>query len=394
MAAERLLTIGRPEARDAPGASRVEADVDGTRVWFESPDVALVPAPEAFASAFLLPGLAARARLRSEATLDPAWLAGSRELVKIFREWWRYPRLEPEGAAGAAAAPAPAPAAFGPPAAPGAAPADPRLRGLFFSGGVDSFHGLLCCGERVDLLVFVHGFDVPLADAPRLEAAFASVRTVAAATGVRAALVRTNLRAHPLMRAAPWERANGGALIGVAHALGGQVREMLVPSSVMRGRERSWGSHWRTDPLFGSSRVRIRQVGETRRKVDKIRELAPETLPRTHLRVCWENRAPTGNCSRCGKCVLTRLVLADCGVLDQYPVLAGTATLAADVDALPTDSHRLSLTDLLETARLDPDTLRAARALLGRVRHGRHPLVRARRAALRALLAWTGRARA
>ena len=390
MAAERLLTIGRPGARDAPGASRIEADVDGTRVWFESPDVALAPAPEAFASAFLLPGLAVRARLRSEAPLDPAWLAGSRELVKIFHEWWRYPRLEPEGAAAAAGATA----ATGPPAGADAAPADPRLRGLFFSGGVDSFHGLLCCGERVDLLAFVHGFDVPLADAPRLEAAFASVRAVAAATGVRAALVRTNLREHPLVRAVPWERANGGALIGVAHALGGQVREMLVPSSVMRGRERSWGSHWRTDPLFGSGRVRIRQVGETRRKVDKIRELAPEALPRTHLRVCWENRAPTGNCSRCGKCVLTRLVLADCGVLDQYPVLAGTATLAADVDALRTDSHRNSLADLARTARLDPETMRALRALLGRIRHARHPLVRARRAVLRWVRAWVGGGRA
>src|SRR5690348_16864723 len=191
MAAARLLTIGRPGSRDAPGASRIEADVDGTRVWFESPDVALAPAPEAFASAFLLPGLAARARLRSEAPLDPVWLAGSRELVKIFREWWRYPRLEPEGAAGAPAALVPP--AGDRPAGAGAAAADPRLRGLFFSGGVDSFHGLLCCGEPVDLLVFVHGFDVPLADTPRLEAAFASVRAVAAATGVRAALVRTNL---------------------------------------------------------------------------------------------------------------------------------------------------------------------------------------------------------
>jgi hypothetical protein len=374
------VVVTPPAAAATGGVTRVSAVVDGEPVWFESSDLRLAPSAEAYASAFLLPAVAHRRRLVSAAPLDPAWLDGSRRLVEIFHRWWRYPSLAPE-------APAAAPA---PPFAAGR----PGGRGLFFSGGVDSFHGLLCCGESIDLLVFVEGFDVRLHDTPRLASALAGVREVAAAVGVRMAVIRTDLREHPLMRDTPWEHANGGALAAAAHLLEDSVHEMLIASSIALEWTKPWGSHWKTDPLYSSSRVRLREIGQAVSRIDKVRAIAGLPLPQRHLRVCWENRSPTGNCSRCGKCVITRLMLAECGMLDRYPMFDGVATLARDIDALRNDSHRHSLTDIVERGRLDPELRRAAEALLVRIRHAESFPVRTRRALLRRVLEWSARRRA
>ena len=56
---------------------------------------------------------------------------------------------------------------------------------------------------------------------------------------------------------------------------------------------------------------------------------------RQHLHVCWEHRDDRLNCSRCEKCLRTRVVLAGLGVLQDFEVLDGPETLAADLDALP-----------------------------------------------------------
>jgi len=368
----RDLPIGPPVATPGGGVVRVSADVDGTSVWFESADVPLAPAPEAFASAFLLPSLAHRRRLVSARALDPLFLANVPRLIEIFRRWWRYPRLLPRAAAGSSAA-------------SDQENGKPRGRAAFFSGGVDSFHALRHLGEPIDRLVFVEGFDMPLGDAPRVEASLTGIREVAAASGASLTLLRTNLREHPLVRRTSWERANGGALAAVAHLLSDAIAEMIVPSSVAVPWNMHWGSHWETDPLYSSSRVRLRQFGESLRRIEKVKEISDDPLAQRHLRVCWENRTPTGNCSRCGKCVITRLMLASAGKLDAFPVFAGSATLASDVDAIHHDSHFASMQDLVTIGDLPPDLHRATAALLARSEHARSFPVATRRAALRAI---------
>ncbi len=346
----REIRIGAPVATRLGQGSRVTAEVDGTAVWFECADLALAASPEAFASAFLLPALAHRRRLLSAGPLDPAWRENSERLVVVFHRWWKYPRWAPRCGAGSASF------ATAPPVA------TPRERAAFFSGGVDSFHTLLHLGEPIDRL--------------------------AAAAGTSLAVLRTNLREHPLVRATSWERANGGALAAVGHLLSETVEEIVVPSSIAIGWGMHWGSHWETDPLYSSSRLRVRQFGERLRRIEKVKEIATHPWPQRHLRVCWENRSATGNCSRCGKCVITRLMLASAGQLDAFPVFAGTGTLAADVDALAHDSHHVSMRDLLTLGDLPPELRRATAALQRRSDHARSFPVRTRRA----LLAWIRRA--
>jgi len=393
------VVVGPIQPASVAGCQRVSAEVDGIPVWFESSDTALRAAPEALCSAFLLPALHQGTHLESVLPLDPVWLANVDRLLKVLRRWWRYPRHAPRapGAAVPTAGKAePAGQSTGPPDfAPTIGP-DRGTAGtsgvvLFFSGGVDSFYSLLRGNESPDGLVTVQGFDVGLEDRARMSAVEATLREVCDARHLRAIRVRTNLREHPLMQTAPWERSHGGALAAVGHVLGDGVSEVLISSSIARSRKRAWGSHWKTDPLFSSSRVRFRQVGTELRRAEKVRWIAQEALVLRNLRVCWENRSPSGNCSCCGKCLLTRLLLAECGALDACSTLAGSATLVRDLDALPSVRGSLiALGRLAASPSLAPDVLRATRALLRRSRHAQSMVVRARRALLRRLLEWGG----
>ncbi len=375
MGTPRVIRIEAPSlARTATGL-RVTAEVDGTLVWFESPDLALAASPESFASLFLVPALAHGAQLVSVTPLDESWLDNSRQLTKTLARWWRYPLLPPQSLPGSAR--------------PATEAGTTRERGLFFSGGVDSFHSLLCCGESVQRLLFVQGFDIPLTDLPRAEAAMATCRAVAAELGIASGFVSTNLREHPLVQAVPWERTHGGALASVGHVLAHTVEEMLVSSSISTSSNEPWGSHVEVDRWFSSSRVRFRTVAETHRRMTKIQEVAQHTLPRPHLRVCWQNRTATGNCSKCDKCVITRLVLAEAGVLDDFVTFEGSATLAIDLDAIRSDRRIKTLDEMSRSTRLKPDIRRAARRLYERSVYTHSLPVRMRRALVRQWLDWT-----
>lgn len=356
---------------------RVAADVDGRAVWFAADGVELEPAAEAWASAFLIPALHRRAGLEIDAPVDPVWLENVRGVEGLLHEWWKLPEKPPS-------------ARVRPPER-----VHDGERALFFSGGVDSFYTLLRSGERVDRLLLVHGFDYALDDGPRLEATERMLGEVAAARGIRRAVIRTDAREHPLFDGVEWERAHGGVLAAVAHLLGDDFGEVLISSSVNRENPMPWGSHWKLDPLWSSSRRRIVHVGQALRKEDKIREIAGEPLARRHLRVCWENRSRWGNCSRCYKCLYARLVLAEMGALERFEGFEGPDTLAAHLDALPRGKAKMrTFLALLESPRLPAHVKCALQRLIERTKRERQPILRLRRAAAGAVFGlWPRRPR-
>ena len=373
-----VVRIGPARLGPPNGTPRVVADVDGVAAWIESADVPLRACAEAFGSAFLLPALHHGRTLAFEEPVDAAWLANTARLQEVFQRWWRYEPQAPLTSGGVASTVA------------SDLPAR-RATALFFSGGVDSFYSLLHRDPPPERLLTLQGLDVPHDDDARMAPVLALLHAVATASGVKPVVVRTNLRAHPLVAGMSWERSHGGVMAAIGHALGDDVCEVLISSSITTDRDRAWGSHWETDPLHSSSRVRFRQIGMEHRRVEKLRSIAREPLVQRHLRVCWQETKRL-NCSRCSKCLLTRLVLAECGVLDLCATFDGTATLARDVDAL--DRYRSTsiraLTELAASDRLDPAIRRAVARLLERTRHAQLPWVRARRAVRSHVARWIG----
>lgn len=313
------LRISSLHCHSGQGIHRATVKVAGAEVWFESADLSLTNSVEAIGSAFVIPAAAARRRLTFALPPDAVWLSNVQRAQTVAAEWWGYHRSTSTAASAPAA---PAPTGSGQPAA------------LCFTGGVDSFHSLLRGGHSLHHLLFVHGYDVELADTQRIQAAEAALRCVAAERGLRAVVVRTNLRTHRVFRKANWEHTHGGALAAVGHLLTDHVDQLLISASYPRMFDRPWGSHWSLDPWWSSSRLTVTHVGAEQWRAAKLVAIMNEPLVRQHLRVCWENRSPTGNCGRCEKCLRTMLVLDGHGGLGAFPVFPTPATLAANLERL------------------------------------------------------------
>jgi hypothetical protein len=263
----------------------------------------------------------------------------------------------------------------------------------FFTGGVDSFFTVLRHdagdgtprSERIDELIFVHGFDVPLANERAAAHVVGSLEAAATMLGKPLTVVRTNLRESCFART-DWSRhSHGAGLAGVAHALGARYATVLLGSTASYADLKYWGSHALVDPMFQSSRLQLLHDGPAFIRVQKTEYIVSSPVARAHLRVCWQSDDGT-NCGRCNKCHRTMLALESLGVLDQCATFerdaldlgrAARIYLRHEYDS----RHFLALRDLarregrhdvaaaVERALVDSASLRRRLALVERLRH-------------------------
>lgn len=350
------LVVGAARAATGPSGIRVTAQVGDAEAWFESSELGLKPASEAFGSAFLISAASRGRALSLESPVSGKWVEGAAEILGFAERWWGY-RASPPSAV---------------------TRADLSIRrpgradrtALCFSGGVDSFYSLLHRPGGVDLIVAGHGFDIPLADAVRMGRFASSIRAIGASLGIESAIVRTNLREHPDFACASWERTHGGALAAVGHLLGDVASRLVVSSSAARADERPWGSHWQTDPLWSTGRLTVEHFGDSIRRSEKLAAIAAEPLVQQHLRVCWANADDRLNCSRCEKCIRTEVGLATHGLLHRFDVFDSPRTLAERIACLPCVPARPLMAPYRRALQhgLDRDVAGAVRALLRRSR--------------------------
>ncbi|HET7601826.1 MAG TPA: hypothetical protein VFK36_02340 [Gemmatimonadales bacterium] len=312
------LDIPRVQLANHDGMCRVSAMVEGEDVWFES-GVPLRPSAEAFLSALLIPAMTAGQSLRTDDTVCSVWAEHAREAREIARRYWGFAGGEVEGPVASVNA-------------------DATATGVFFTGGVDSFHALLTNLDTVSALIFVQGFDIPLTDEPRLEATARMLDRVADACNLRVLTVRTNLRQHPVFRRAHWGNHTHGAALGaVAQLLAPHVGHVLVASSDVPPPH---GSTVELDRCWSSASVSVATAGPGVSRLDKVAAIADHPLVHRELRVCWENRSAELNCGECEKCVRTQAQFAAAGALDRLTCF-GTIDLPARIRGLWSIPHHL-----------------------------------------------------
>jgi hypothetical protein len=293
--------------------------VDGRTIWFESDEIPLDASLEAFGSALLVPSLHSGRALRMEGPLCEQWSANVQWVADEFRRLWYPDHARPLIVA-----------ERGPPFH-----ISTRVTALCFSGGVDAFHTLLSSGRRIGMLVYVAGYDVTLREHARIRAIESMLRDVAGEVGCACCVIRTNLRRDRLVRATPWLRAFGGALVSAGHLLANQCDRLLMSSDGLGFEHPEVGSRATTDPMFSASRVAIEHVAPTVTRLEKIQSIAGEQIVQRHLRVCWKNVGSLLNCGQCEKCIRTMVMLDACGVLNRYAVFGGGRGLEAAIDRLP-----------------------------------------------------------
>ncbi|MEM8544776.1 MAG: hypothetical protein AAGF66_12395 [Cyanobacteria bacterium P01_H01_bin.119] len=180
-----------------------------------------------------------------------------------------------------------------------------------FSGGVDSSYTAYChsqhkLGRRSQPLkagLFVHGFDIPLAQADAFNRAADSAATMLGSIGVELIPMATNFR--QIMDAyVPWETSFGSAIASCLLVLQGGFSTGLIPSSYSyRNLTVPYGSNAVTDPLLGHDAFPIRYDGADCNRFAKIQALMewPEALE--NIRVCWQGAQKDRNCCQCEKCI-------------------------------------------------------------------------------------------
>ncbi len=337
-------------------SGRVEVLVGDEPVWFESESELELPM-DAIVAAFLLPVWRRGAFLSLADPLSEKLRANLPTIAALLDDWWGAHGPFPQE-------PADAPRPRG-----GMLASRRRATGLMFSGGVDAFFSLLRGTLAPDALVFVDGFDVPLSDVTRRDAAYAEVRRVADALGLAVIRVATNLREHALFSSVSWDLTHGGALAAVGHSLAGQLSHLIVSSSdaFADNARGGYGSHFRLDPLWSSERLAVLHEGANHRRSQKLLAIACEPLVRRHLRVCWENRTSDLNCGACEKCIRTQLILLAHDHLQHFRTFHGTvASVTSAVRALPFVSNSFNLRveyDSLELDRFPRDLAKEILAL-------------------------------
>jgi hypothetical protein len=338
--------------RNENGAYVAQADVDGELLWFASTDAQLTASPEAFASALFVPAAARNEVIFLDEPVDRTWLKNTPKIVEQLRAWWDLP-----GAKIAAA---------------GTIDRQRHAPGKIaqcFTAGVDSFYELITAKPPPQALVFVHGYDFPLSDRVRLDAALPGIRETASAFRAEPILISTNLRDLRAMRKCSWKKSHGGALAALGHLLNENISLLRIPSGFTYQDPHAWGSHWDFDPLWSSSIMKIEHCDATLERTGKVRVIANNALVRKHLRVCHENREPTGNCSRCEKCIRTMIAFANAGQLEECKTFDSTLPLRRRIDLLPLIERRLIPTfEDLRKEITDPELATTLDSLLRRSR--------------------------
>jgi hypothetical protein len=195
--------------------------------------------------------------------------------------------------------------------------------GVFFSGGVDSLYSFLKHRDEITDLIFVHGFDIPLANVELRRRAAAQVEAVASEFGIGVVQVETNLKL-VLDTFVGWGPvAHGSGLAAVGHLLAPAFERLYIASSCHYTDIFPWGTHPLLDPLWSSEVLEFVHDGCAARRMEKVDFIAGFDTALSNLRVClWADDVafePGGasNCGRCEKCLRTMVSLEAAGKLSQ-----------------------------------------------------------------------------
>ena len=326
---------------------------------------------DAFLAAALLPATAVGSSLRVAGRVSPRLLKGVSTVQDIFQCWgrdtWRKVPVEAVPQVRAA------------PSRPGVA--------CFFSGGLDSCYTLLKHREEITHLVFVHGFDIQLADRALRDRTSRALHNVAAAYQKSVVEVDTNLRDFT-DRYFTWELSHGAVLASIALLLSPLFTKVYIAASNTYLWLRPWGSHPLLDPLWSTEHTEIVHDGCEAMRIEKLARIVDDETVLRSLRVCWENRDGAYNCGRCEKCLRMMVELRILGALDRCRTFDRPLDLAAVSRIVipwePARYHYGRLLQMVEQSGTDPALARALRdCVSGRYYRGIWPPLRAARNHLR-----------
>lgn len=350
MRIEELRVRDTPTGRRACATLVAEAGDRAARtLWYEvdgPASRALGADPEGFlAAATAVAVHRGEARVRLEAPVCPALVAGLTEAMRLHGHWDAAHRPVALDVGGAA----------------DLRPTTPARASLFLSGGVDSL-SLLAADRRTlprdhpdafrdALFVFganTYDFVGDDPDPVRVRAwdeQRVRLERLAVATDLELVAVRTNVRTFFADFHAWAYLGLGPSLFAVAHLLRRRLSRATVAAHGYGAWQRKYGSHPILDACLSSGAVATRCGEPMAMRQEKLATVAawPEGL--AALQVCTMRAPPeagVAHCGRCEKCLRTMLGLVALGALGRATTFPRRDLTAADLASYSpaSDPHR------------------------------------------------------
>lgn len=115
---------------------------------------------------------------------------------------------------------------------------------------------------------------------------------------------------------------HGSFLAAVAHAFVPRLTSVSIASTYDLANLEPWGSHPLIDPLYSSTKLKIRHENVALSRLEKTRLVGEWDVALKHLRVCNQKASYSQgnyNCGQCEKCVRTMTALLSLNLLDRVP---------------------------------------------------------------------------
>jgi len=275
-------------------------------LWFDVPEACapdLGPGGEGWLVALISQAFHRQEPLELDAPVDPLLVDHLAEVQRIWSKW--YPGLVPVPIRTQ-------------PQRSCAQPSKARV-GLFFTAGVDWLFTLLhseaaarsrerAGAQAVDDLIYVCGYDIPLANQAAWQRKLRTLAEVASRLGKSFVPMLTNLRQTRLRKLDWGHILFGPAVIAAGLLLGNRFSRLLLSSGPKHEEGFAWGSHPQVDPLFATSRTAVIRYSAECDPVEKMAFLVQSNFALQYLHVCWIKGTDL-NCGVCEKCLRTRLML-------------------------------------------------------------------------------------
>lgn len=183
-----------------------------------------------------------------------------------------------------------------------------RNIGCFFSGGVDSFYTYIKNKNKINYLIFVHGFDINANDLVLYKKIEKNIKEIASMEEVKLIRVKTNIR-DTFEQYFNWDMSHEFALASVSLFLSRGFKEIYM-SCGQTGKNAV--HHYMTpelDKLWSTETMKINHYGCSADKINKLKFLSKFKIVMETLRVCWVNKNGQYNCCECEKCFRNMLAL-------------------------------------------------------------------------------------
>ncbi len=191
-----------------------------------------------------------------------------------------------------------------------------------FTGGVDAFYTLIKNNEKINDLLYVWGFDLPLTENKFYNKVKKHLSSVAKKFDKDMIFVKTNLGFEVTNKYASWgDFMYGPAIASVMLFMEEDYDFCYMPAcndySVLVPR----GSHIIIDHLWNCDGLKFIYDGAEASRIEKVDFISDNEEVRNNLRVCYSSNDKY-NCCKCEKCIRTMAsleALGKSGLIKTFP---------------------------------------------------------------------------